>query len=61
MLPLPPAKRRRFGGGSRKRALAEAAGTLDFMDGAVPGRMRVVRRREAPSSCEEGRNDSGVT
>ena len=61
---LPPAKRRRMGGGeSRKRALAEAAGRWSFWMGhGQPGRMRAVRqRREVPSFCEEGSDESGVT
>ena len=59
---LPPPKRRRLGGESRKRALAEAAGTVDYLEGARPGRMRAVRqRRGVPSYCEEGMDVSGVT
>ena len=61
-LVLPTPKRRRMGGVSRKRSLAQAAGTEDFMDGARPGRMWAVRRRrEVPTRGEEGRDDSGVT
>ena len=59
---LPPARRRRLGAASRKRELAEAAGTLEYLAEAAPGRMGIGRRRrESPARCEEGRDDTGVT